>query len=101
MLSSCVPVYTDHMTLKTNSLTIKTGETHIKHLFLFAKGNISSRLVTSNFHSVLNKIITRNGGTSDFNFQDITQKDKQSEEININTHEYDGFFFFYQRTPRI
>ena len=91
---ACVPTYTNHIDVKPNSSIAKNIEiVHIKHFLVIGRGNMSSKLIMTNFYSALNKTVISKGGSSEFEFMNTSNEAQKSNYLDVEGKTYDGYLF--------
>ena len=96
-IESCVPSYIDRVNVKTTSSMSKDSQIiHLRNLFILAKGNISTRVVSTNFHLAIQDIMKKNGSKSDFEFISVF-RNTQTIDINTTPNLYDGYMLLSPR----
>jgi hypothetical protein len=96
-IQACVPTYIDRVKVKTTSSESKASQIiHIKNLFILAKGNISTRVVSTNFHSAIQNIMKKNGSKSEFEFKSVF-RNMQKTDITTTPNSYDGYMLLSPR----
>jgi len=83
---ACVPTYINRIKVTTTSIESHTKDIiHNKNLLFIASGNISTRVVTTNLHLALNKMMQKNGSKSDFEFKNIFSPAQNTDISKIGT----------------
>lgn len=98
LIHACVPTYKDRITVTTTSA--KSGSqdiVHIRSLYILARGNVSSRFVTTNLHSALDKMMQKNGSKSDFEFKSAMGAAQKTDIRKIPTDSYEGIMLLTAR----
>jgi len=91
-VDSCLPTYKNNITIKTNSTEKEVTDTiHIRNLYVVASGDMSSRIVATNLHSALEKIMKKNGSATDFEFKNKPIYNRKQTLDEINSNLYDGY----------
>lgn len=87
----CVPTYINKSALTTIYVSSNSSEiTHIKSLFIIASGNMSSRVVSSNLFTALNKVMEKNGSKGIFEFNSTFRAREKVGVEKLETNLYDA-----------
>lgn len=86
-IQSCITSFTSNLYVKTNCYESQNVDTlHIKKMLIVGLGNISSKMVSDNISSAIEKKMQQNGSICNFKFVNIafgsTQLRMDEQEIN-------------------
>jgi len=91
-LYSCIPTYFSDVFVSSDQMQKQTDTLHIDHLLVLSYGNMSSRVVTDNFHLAIKDQIQKRGSRASFAFASIFDKNKTTDTIELK-ESYNGYLF--------